>query len=164
VTPLVVVILAAMWVLVLVPPLLRSRTDGRPSASVHSFRRQLSTLGRATPTMARAGRPYGRPAAPYRPSARGAASYGSTTSRSSYGQQGRISQRSAAKHRRQSVLLTLAGAAFFTGVLAFGLGMSAMLWVHLGIDAALLGYVYLLVSMRKAEEAKAYRSSWYEAA
>lgn len=158
----VVVFLAVMWVLVLVPPLLRGRTDGRPSASVHSFRRQLSTLGRATPSMARAASPYGRPTAPYRPASRshGLSPYGRG---SSYGTS-RISQRAAAKHRRQSVLLTLAGAAFFTGVLAFGMGIHVMVWVHLGIDAALLGYLYLLVSMRKAEEAKAYRSSWYQAA
>jgi hypothetical protein len=157
VTPLVVVILAGMWVLVLVPPLLRSRTDGRPSASVHSFRRQLSTLGRAAPNIARAGRPYGRPAAPYRSASRPASiSYG-------YGMS-RVSQRAAAKRRRQSVLLTLVGAAFFTGVLAFGMDLQVMVWVHLGIDAAVLAYVYLLVSLRKAEEQKAYRHSYYEAA
>jgi hypothetical protein len=43
---LVVVILAAMWVLVLVPPLLRSRSEGRPSTSIGSFRHQLATLSR----------------------------------------------------------------------------------------------------------------------
>src|SRR4051812_31378768 len=35
-----------MWVLVLVPPLLRSRTDGRPNHSISSFQRQLRTLQR----------------------------------------------------------------------------------------------------------------------
>ena len=45
-TPLVLVILAVMWVLVLVPPLLRSRTDGRPNHSISSFQRQLRTLQR----------------------------------------------------------------------------------------------------------------------
>jgi hypothetical protein len=43
---LVLVILAVMWVLVLVPPLLRSRTDGRPNHSISSFQRQLRTLQR----------------------------------------------------------------------------------------------------------------------
>ncbi len=42
----VLVILAVMWVLVLVPPLLRSRTDGRPNTSISSFQRQLRTLQR----------------------------------------------------------------------------------------------------------------------
>ena len=45
----VVVILAAMWVLVLAPPLLRSRSDGRPSNSIGTFRRQLATLSRTSP-------------------------------------------------------------------------------------------------------------------
>jgi hypothetical protein len=49
VTPLIVVILAVAWIAVLVPPLLRSRTDDRPSASVGSFRQQLATLSRTDP-------------------------------------------------------------------------------------------------------------------
>jgi hypothetical protein len=163
---LVVMILAVMWVLVLVPPLLRSRTDGRPSASISSFRRQLTTLGRAAPAhYARVGRPMARPAA-YRPQG-----YGQRRPGYGYGQpQGygygpsRMSQRAAAKRRRQSVLLTLAGLAFFTGVLAFGLGIKSMVWVHLGVDAAVLVYLYLLISMRKAEEMRSYRGSYYEAA
>src|SRR5262245_27312471 len=35
-----------MWVLVLVPPLLRSRSGGRPNHSISSFQRQLRTLQR----------------------------------------------------------------------------------------------------------------------
>jgi hypothetical protein len=47
-----VVILAvvAVWAAVIVPPLLRSRVENRPNASVTDFRRQLSTLQRAVPT------------------------------------------------------------------------------------------------------------------
>jgi hypothetical protein len=165
------VILAMMWVLVLVPPLLRSRSDGRPSASVHSFRRQLSTLGRAAPmhasmSVARVRTP-GRPAGAYRPAPQG---YGHAAPRG-YGYAsgravslGRMSQRAAAKRRRQNVLLTLVGGAFFTGVVAYGMNVQVFMWVNLGLIAALLGYVYLLVSMRKAEEERAYARSWYEAA
>ena len=172
-TPLVLVILAMMWVLVLVPPLLRSRSDGRPSASVHSFRRQLSTLGRAAPmhasmNVARVRTP-GRPAGAYRPASPG---YGYGAPRGyGYGYAsgravslGRMSQRAAAKRRRQNVLLTLVGGAFFTGVVAYGMNVQAFMWVNLALIAALLGYVYLLVSMRKAEEERAYARSWYEAA
>jgi hypothetical protein len=43
---LIVVILAVAWIVVLVPPLLRSRSDGRPSTSIGSFRQQLATLSR----------------------------------------------------------------------------------------------------------------------
>lgn len=47
-----VIILAvvAVWAAVIVPPLLRSRVENRPNASVTDFRRQLSTLQRAVPT------------------------------------------------------------------------------------------------------------------
>lgn len=178
----VVVILAAMWILVLVPPLLRSRSEGRPSASVHTFRRQLSTLGRATPpSMVRlpvSYGSYGGPAhrAPVRsagprtaPRPTGPQSYARTGA--PHGRYGhgapshRLSQRSAAKRRRQQVLLTLVGLAFFTGVLAFGLSMQPLVWVFAAVLAALAGYVYLLVRLRQAEEARAWRAAtWYEAA
>jgi len=163
---LVVVILAVMWVLVLVPPMLRSRHDGRPSSSISSFRRQLSTLGRTTPTVF--ARVPGRPAGgfhraapspmPYRPGP----SYGMRPAHrpSARG----YSQRYAAKRRRQQVLLTLVGVAFFTAVLAFGMGVPAMLWLNLLVDAALVGYVVLLVKLRQVEQARAMRAQWYRAA
>jgi hypothetical protein len=49
VTPLIVVILAVAWIAVLLPPLLRSRTDDRPATSVGTFRQQLATLSRTEP-------------------------------------------------------------------------------------------------------------------
>ena len=49
VTLLVLVILAVTWAAVLLPPWLRGRHHDRPSDSIHSFRRQLSVLERATP-------------------------------------------------------------------------------------------------------------------
>ena len=45
----VLLILALIWAAVLLPPWLRRRREGRPGDSVLSFRRQLSTLERATP-------------------------------------------------------------------------------------------------------------------
>src|SRR6478672_4269982 len=61
-----------MWVLVLVPPLLRSRTDGRPNTSISSFQRQLRTLqrtggypSRGTVTYLRSSAPQGRAPAYY---------------------------------------------------------------------------------------------------
>ena len=45
----VLLILALIWAAVLLPPVLRRRREGRPGDSVLSFRRQLSTLERATP-------------------------------------------------------------------------------------------------------------------
>jgi hypothetical protein len=73
---LVLLVVAAAWAAVLVPPLLRSRIENRPNSSVSDFRNQLSSLQRAVParghtmrSMARplAPSPLSRPAAPGRP-------------------------------------------------------------------------------------------------
>jgi hypothetical protein len=72
---LVLLVVAAAWAAVLIPPLLRSRLENRPNSSVTDFRNQLSSLQRAMPsrggmrTMARplAPSPLSRPAAPGRP-------------------------------------------------------------------------------------------------
>lgn len=49
-TTVVILAVAAVWAAVILPPLLRSRVESRPNASVTDFRRQLSTLQRAVPT------------------------------------------------------------------------------------------------------------------
>jgi hypothetical protein len=60
---LVLLVVAAAWAAVLIPPLLRSRLENRPNSSVTDFRNQLSSLQRAMPT--RGGmRTMGRPLAP----------------------------------------------------------------------------------------------------
>jgi hypothetical protein len=74
---LVLLVVAAAWAAVLVPPLLRSRVENRPNSSVTDFRRQLNRLqstvpSRASASMRSAGRPLApsplqRPAAPGRP-------------------------------------------------------------------------------------------------
>jgi hypothetical protein len=74
---LVLLVVAAIWVAVLVPPLVRSRLENRPNSSVSDFRDQLSSLQRAMPAgrtvsmrgMARplAPAPLARPAATGRP-------------------------------------------------------------------------------------------------
>jgi hypothetical protein len=75
---LVLLVVAAAWAAVLIPPLLRSRLENRPNSSVTDFRNQLSSLQRAMPqrsgmrTMARplAPSPLTRPAAAGRPALR----------------------------------------------------------------------------------------------
>jgi hypothetical protein len=77
---LVLLVVAAAWAAVLLPPLLRSRIENRPNSSVSDFRDQLSSLQRAMPprgvamrSMARplAQSPLSRPAASGRPTIRG---------------------------------------------------------------------------------------------
>ncbi len=74
-TQLVILVVAAAWLAVLIPPMLRSRVENRPNSSVTDFRRQLNKLqSTATPrpAMRAMGRPLTaspltRPAAPGRP-------------------------------------------------------------------------------------------------
>lgn len=70
---LVLLVVAAAWAAVLIPPMLRSRVENRPNSSVTDFRRQLSTLqSTSTPGRRTIGRPLAqsplqRPAAAGRP-------------------------------------------------------------------------------------------------
>ncbi len=74
---LVLLVVAAAWAAVLIPPLLRSRIENRPNSSVTDFRRQLNKLqstvpSRATGSMRSMARPLAqsplqRPAAAGRP-------------------------------------------------------------------------------------------------
>lgn len=60
----VLLVVAAAWAAVLLPPLLRSRLENRPNSSVLDFRNQLSSLQRAVPTRGVAVRSMGRSLAP----------------------------------------------------------------------------------------------------
>lgn len=62
---LILLIVAAAWMAVLLPPLVRARFDGGSTSSVSDFRRQLSTLQRAQAPRAQAPmRAMARPLAP----------------------------------------------------------------------------------------------------
>lgn len=123
----VLILLAIAWGAFLLPPLLRGRSSVRPGNSVSSFKRDLAVLGRAAP-----GAPMvplaGRDRLPGTPAGR-----------------------SAARRRRRDVLAVLVGAAVFSLLLALAFGGMLVL-LHLAVDAALAGYVYLLVQMRKDAE------------
>src|SRR4051794_24175205 len=70
----VLLVVAAAWAAVLVPPLLRSRMENRPNSSVSDFRSQLSSLQRVLPSRGTSVRAMARPLAPStlaRPAANG---------------------------------------------------------------------------------------------
>jgi hypothetical protein len=141
---LIVVILAVMWIAVLVPPLLRSRTDGRPSSSIAGFRRQLSTLQSSAPS-----RPYSaRPATAYRAPVAGV-------------RPARVSQqREMLKRRRQNILLGLVAVVVASGFIGFAKGIPLAKTISLVATLLLAGYVYLLVQIRKNAHARALRYEW----
>ncbi len=61
---LVLLVVAAAWAAVLIPPLLRSRLENRPNSSVTDFRNQLSSLQKAVPARSVTVRSMARPLAP----------------------------------------------------------------------------------------------------
>jgi Flp pilus assembly protein TadB len=130
----VLLILAGAWAAFLLPPYVRHRREARPGDSISSFRQQLSTLERATPGS--------RPVTAFPPRA-------SAPGHRPDPSHGAPATRREGRRRRRDVLVTLVAAAALTLVLAVLLGAPA-LWLHLAIDAVLVGYVWLLVQLRKS--------------
>ena len=141
----VLILLAIVWAIVLVPPLVRNRADLRPGSSVSSFRQDLAVIGRTTPTSSfrPSSLPGVGPSLPSVASGRGGAPLAGTPS-----------GRAAARKRRRDVLFALGGVAGFTFLLALAFG-GPLLLLHLLVDVALAGYLYLLVQMRKLSEEQA---------
>lgn len=136
---LAVVCLAVVWACFLVPPVLRRHREGRPSSSVTSFRRQLSTLERATP---------GTSLRPAHASHRPAPAYGAPS--------GAPLGRSELQRRRQNVLIGLLGATGFTFLLVIAATSALTVLLFLASAGALGAYVYALVQIRqRAVEAQA---------
>jgi hypothetical protein len=144
-TVLVLVILAAIWAAVLVPPYLQNRRETRPGDSIASFRSQLSVLERTTPS--------GRASAasrldlPRYDSRR--APVGAGQVRRPVQQPSQIAMRRAeVRRRRRDVFLTLLGAVGVTFVLALALGGSVWM-LHVLVDVVFAGYVGLLVKIQQ---------------
>ncbi|MEZ5203610.1 MAG: hypothetical protein R2701_04270 [Acidimicrobiales bacterium] len=135
--------LAIVWAAFLVPPMLRRRREGRPASSVHSFRRQLSTLERATPgTVLRAP----TPSVEDRPAVGGVHTRTAPVRTAP----------SAVVKRRRDILTGLLAATAVTFLLLV-VASSAMTFLLFATCAGALGaYVYALVQIRvRAEEASA---------
>jgi hypothetical protein len=189
---LILLVVGAAWVAVLVPPLLRSRIDNRPSTSVTDFRRQLSNLQRTVPT--RGGSPMRamtRPLAPGAPRpgsrqhgtatlhrAHAAAAHGGSVSRlhaASVGapghrahaqvHMGRVpSRRQVVLQRRRNVLFALFVATAGSLFLAFSTKSDWMIYLFVLAAVSLTGYCYKLVQIRRTEELSQHGSYWSRAA
>ncbi|MGA9278276.1 hypothetical protein, partial [Ilumatobacter sp.] len=62
-TELILLVVAAAWLAVLIPPMLRSRVENRPNSSVTDFRRQLTKLQHTATPPRGSVRAMGRPLA-----------------------------------------------------------------------------------------------------
>ena len=137
----VLLILAVVWAMVLVPPALRARAEGRPADSISHFRRQLSTLQRTEPRWGRSGSAMaGRqsPVAVAAPPARHARS------------PMRATPQSSAQKRRRDILVGLLAAMVISLVLGAVPSLRVLWIVHVLADVLFVGYVALLVRMRNA--------------
>lgn len=139
---LVLVILAAIWAAVLLPPYLQNRRETRPGDSIATFRTQLSVLERTTPggrTSSLSRLDVGRYDPPvYVPPARRPIGQRSTAAM----------RRAEVRRRRRDVFLTLFGAVVVTLALAVVLGGSV--WMLQAVaDACFLAYVAMLVNLQQ---------------
>jgi len=177
--PVVLLAVAAVWAAVIIPPLLRSRSENRPNSSVTDFRRQLSTLQRAVPTrtmvpmrgMARpltqapvqartASRTHGHPGQVQRIHAPGP--------REQHHRQmhlHKVSQREVIRRRRANVLFLLIVTVGITGFLAATTHATAVTWTFAIAFVALCGYCYKLAQLRAYELDRQHSDQqWFHAA
>jgi hypothetical protein len=155
---LVLLVLAVVWGVALIPPLLRSRVHHRPGSSVTSFRRQLSNLSRMpgsvnlSPARAFHAAPaVRRPAGvglprPIRPTGYSAVGFPGASRASAL--------RSSVRRRRQNVLLTLTAIVIGSGVAWLAMEVAVARAVFFVSVITLVLYVYLLVMLRRAEEVR----------
>lgn len=131
----VLLILAVVWAAVLVPPMLRSRADGRPSDSISQFRRHLRVLHRTTPHgLAPVGQTIPPVATPY---------YGAPVT-----MRAADLSRRRAQERRKVVLVGLLGLMGATLVLGLLPPLRLLLVAHVITDLLFAAYCALLVRMR----------------
>ena len=133
----VLLVLAVIWAAVLVPPMWRSRTDGRPADSIKQFHRHLRVLNGTEP------HGYSRALTAQ---AGSAVITAPMTSRGSRRSSAELRRRRTIE-RRRNVLFCLAGLAVGTLLLAV-VGLPMMLGVNLVVDALLAGYVAMLAHLR----------------
>jgi hypothetical protein len=185
VSKVILLIVGAMWVAVLAPPLLRSKID-RPQSSVDVFRRQLNTLQhgayapRPQPGYRRpvqAGYPMrqmARPFAPAAPAPRrapivpqpGMRTHHTTShgiprpATNLYG----IPQRELVRRRRQNIFNGLLGLNIGSLFLAFTTGSTLMIWVFAIAFLSFIGYCYTLAQIRQQQMNRRYARPYYRAA
>ena len=142
---LVLVILGLIWGSVLIPPYLQTRRESRPGDSIASFRQQLNVLERTTPGGRKAYAESLR-AIPSRSNVAQLAGRGPQTRRPAPSQA--AMRRAEIRRRRRDVFVTLLGAVGVSFLLAVALGGSVWM-LQLAIDAALVVYVAMLVSIQQ---------------
>jgi hypothetical protein len=143
---LVLLAVAAAWVVVLAPPMLRARRNGRPSDSIGSFNRHLSVLSRANPPDLRSRAP--RPLAAG-PRLRAAAPISLPSLAAS------PSRLSSVQRRRRDVFVALCGLAGISVLGAVAL-QGTFVWLAVLFCTALAGYVGMLLRLKRVAAERSY--------
>ena len=136
----IIFILALAWVAFLAPTILRARNNQVRADSVGDFHHRLRALGRTNGTQRKGPRP--------RPSHQpifGPVTSGSPTM-------------SPAQRRRRDVLLVLMIVAVTTLLVALVTRSMPAIALHLLVDAALGGYVYLLLQYKQQRSRRSVRA------
>ena len=145
----VLLILAALWAALLVPPYIRNRSESRPADSIGDFRHPLRVLQRTGPSSVQPANRLWGPAnsvPPYAPYATGRAAIA--------GRQpiGRVSpdvmRRRATQRRRRDIFLSLSALTSLSAVCGFVPGLSAVWYLTAVMALALVGYTVLLLRIR----------------
>ncbi len=145
----VLIVLAAVWAAFLLPPVLRARSEHRPSGSISDFRRQLHVLARTTPIVVGTAPgigerrpPAGARVVPIRPGL-------APITAPPIGL--RLGRRPSTVKRRRDIFVGLLVA--MAGSLVLGVVPPLrLLWtIHILIDVAFVAYVGALVYLRSQE-------------
>jgi hypothetical protein len=143
----VLIILAVLWAVVLVPPLLRSR-DQRSADSIVDFNYKLDVLGRMNGSRRRRRRELA--ASPLAPSMTAAPPLvAAPYVPAPYGGPSTAAQRSA--RRRRAVMQVLGGSVFATLMLAIGAHALAFWLLQIAADMLAAAYVALWAWVRSLE-------------
>ncbi len=132
----VLIVLAAVWAAFLLPPILKARSEHRPSGSISDFRRQLHVLSKTSPSGQLAPPPNGR-VVPIRQGA-GVPAAASL----------RLGRNRTTVKRRRDIFVGLLAVMAGTLVLGF-VPQLRMLWaMHVVVDVLFAAYVASLVYLR----------------
>ena len=147
-------ILAALWAALLLPPYLRGRAENRPADSIGDFRHQLRVLERTGPTTLSPANTLRGPTIPqYVPPTPRRSSLASEVSAARrYAAVRSMSpdavRRRATQRRRRDVFLSLLALTGLSALIGFVPGLAAVHYVALLSGIALCAYVLLLLRIR----------------
>lgn len=138
----VLIVLAAVWAAFLLPPILRARSEHRPSGSISDFRKQLHVLARTSPSGAGRSNLHqvapGR-VVPIRPAGRPPAAAAGPL---------RLGRSRQSVKRRRDIFVGLLVAMAGSLVLGALPPLRALWAVHVVVDVLFVGYVAALIYLR----------------